>query len=181
MMKSQVCFCGLKQDQESSYQMASDQLGRKYTTQAKVTITNCLYMRFGLPMSYAFSTSLMSKRPHWQWSLGSQSTQMAWDVWKNFWTQQGSTENSRPSQPYLLEDGGITCLAITVQLHGDFTSQPVLAAAATWKFTSPPHIIDVKVLSCSMSIFLRSGMWNVFFSFTVIAVTFGNIIDKSLP
>lgn len=109
MMKSQVCFCGLKQDQESSYQMASDQLGRKYTTQAKVTITNCLYMRFGLPMSYAFSTSLMSKRPHWQWSLGSQSTQMAWDVWKNFWTQQGSTENSRPSQPR-------TCLRMEVSL-----------------------------------------------------------------
>lgn len=163
MMKSQVCFCGFKQDQESLYQMASDQLGRKYTTHAKVTITNCLYMHFRIPM--LLLSNLMSKRPHWQWSLGSQSTQMAWDVWKIFGTQQGSTENSRPSQPR-------TCLRMEVSLvlPSLSNSTGILQVNPSWKSSGdmkihgfPPHIIDVKVLSCSMSIFSRSGMWNVFF------------------
>ena len=79
---------------------------------------------------------------------------------ENFWDPAGVNRKlpAKPT-PYLLEDGGITCLAITVQLHGDFTSQPVLPAARH-ENSRPPHIIDVKVLSCSMSIFLRSGMWN---------------------
>ena len=162
MMKSQVCFCGFKQDQESSYQVASDQLGRKYTTHAKVTITNCLYMHFRIPMLVL--SNLMSKRPHWQWSLGSQSTQMAWDVWEFFGTQQGSTENSRPSQPR-------TCLRMEVSLvlPSLSNSTGILQVNPSWQQRQhensrrSPHIIDVKVLSCSMSIFLRSGMWNVFF------------------
>ena len=104
-------------------------------------------MHFRIPM--LLLSNLMSKRPHWQWSLGSQSTQMAWDVWKIFGTQQGSTENSRPSQPR-------TCLRMEVSLvlPSLSNSTGILQVNPSWKSSGDMKIHGFPPTSLTLKFYL---------------------------
>ena len=144
MMKSQVCFCGFKQDQESSYQMASDQLGRKYTSHAKMispTICTCIsgFLCFSFPI----------------WCPNGPTGNDRWDRSPRKWPEMfgkflgpSRGQQKTPGQANPVPAWGwryhLSCHHCPTPREFYKSTRPG-KAAATWKFTAfPPTSLTLK-------------------------------------